>query len=210
MGAKIRILLADDHVIVRMGIASAISFEDDMTVVGEAGNGQDAVKMADELLPDVVIMDLMMPKLNGTEATAEILRRHPDIGILMLTSFITSADLGGAIRAGARGALPKTSSQDEIISAIRKIASGGKVIPKSMERDIALSRLAPELTARQIEVLRLASRGFTNLDIANILGISPNSVKDHMKLIFQRLGVSKRSEAVAIAMSDGVIEHYRP
>ncbi len=209
MGAKIRILLADDHVIVRMGIASAISFEDDMTVVGEAGNGQDAVKMADELLPDVVIMDLMMPKLNGTEATAEILRRHPDIGILMLTSFITSADLGGAIRAGARGALPKTSSQDEIIFAIRKIASGGKVIPKSMERDIALSRLAPELTARQIEVLRLASRGFTNLDIANILGISPNSVKDHMKLIFQRLGVSKRSEAVAIAMSDGVIEHYR-
>ena len=206
MGAKIRILLADDHVIVRMGIASAISFENDMTVVGEAGNGQDAVKMADELLPDVVIMDLMMPKLNGTEATAAILRSHPDIGILMLTSFITSADLGGAIRAGARGALPKTSSQDEIISAIRKIASGGRVIPKSMERDIALSRLAPELTARQIEVLRLASRGFTNQDIASILGISPNSVKDHMKLIFQRLGVSKRSEAVAIALRDGLLQ----
>ena len=206
MGAKIRILLADDHVIVRMGIASAISFENDMTVVGEAGNGQDAVKMADELLPDVVIMDLMMPKLNGTEATAAILRSHPDIGILMLTSFITSADLGGAIRAGARGALPKTSSQDEIISAIRKIASGGRVIPKSMERDIALSRLAPELTARQIEVLRLASHGFTNQDIASILGISPNSVKDHMKLIFQRLGVSKRSEAVAIALRDGLLQ----
>ncbi len=206
MGAKIRILLADDHVIVRMGIASAISFEDDMTVVGEAGNGQDAVKMADELHPDVIVMDLMMPKLNGTEATAAILRSHPDIGILMLTSFITSADLGGAIRAGARGALPKTSSQDEIISAIRKIASGGRMIPRSMERDVALNRLTPELTSRQMDVLRLASRGFTNQDIASILGISSNSVKDHMKLIFQRLNVSTRSEAVATAIRDGLLQ----
>ena len=206
MNDKIRVLLADDHVIVRMGIASAISFEDDMVVVGEAGNGQKAVEMAGELLPDVVVMDLMMPRLNGTEATSAIVKDHPEIGILILTSFITSADLGGAIRAGARGALSKTSSQGEIIAAIRKVAAGEQVLAKSLEKDMALKRLTPELTGRQIEVLRLASRGFTNQDIANILGISPNSVKDHVKLIFQRLGVSKRSEAVAIALRDGLLK----
>ena len=206
MSGKIRILLADDHIIVRMGIASAISFENDMTVVGEAGNGEDAVRLATELRPDVVVMDLMMPRMDGAKATSAILKDHPATGILILTSFITSADLGSAIRAGARGAVSKTSSQDEIVAAIRKIAAGGKVIPRSMEKDIALSRLAPELTARQIEVLRLASRGFSNQDIASVLGISPNSVKDHMKLIFHRLGVSTRSEAVAIALRDGLLQ----
>ena len=205
MSGKIRILLADDHIIVRMGIASAISFENDMTVVGEADNGEDAVRLATELRPDVVVMDLMMPRMDGAKATSSILKDHPATGILILTSFITSADLGSAIRAGARGAVSKTSSQDEIVAAIRKIAAGGKVIPRSMEKDIALSRLAPELTARQIEVLRLASRGFSNQDIASVLGISPNSVKDHMKLIFHRLGVSTRSEAVAIALRDGLL-----
>ena len=206
MSEKIRILLADDHIIVRMGIASAISFENDMTVVGEAGNGEDAVRLAAELKPDVVVMDLMMPRMDGAKATSAILKVRPETGILILTSFITSADLGSAIRAGARGALPKTSSQSEIIMAIRKVVSGGRIIPASLEKDIALSRLAPELTARQIEVLRLASRGFSNQDIASVLGISPNSVKDHMKLIFQRLGVSTRSEAVAIALRDGLLQ----
>ena len=206
MSDKIRILLADDHVIVRMGIASALSFEDDMVVVGEAGNGQKAVEMANKLLPDVVVMDLMMPRLNGAEATSAIMKDHPEIGILILTSFITSADLGGAIRAGARGAIAKTSSQGEIIAAIRKVAAGERVLAKALEKDMALKRLTPELTGRQIEVLRLASRGFTNQDIASILGISPNSVKDHIKLIFQRLGVSNRSEAVAIALRDGLLK----
>ena len=205
MSEKIRILLADDHIIVRMGIASAISFESDMTVVGEAGNGEDAVRLAAELKPDVVVMDLMMPRMDGAKATSEILKDRPETGILILTSFITSADLGSAIRAGAKGALPKTSSQSEIIAAIRKVAAGSRIIPASMEKDIAIGRLAPELTARQIEVLRLASRGFSNQDIASVLGISPNSVKDHMKLIFQRLGVSTRSEAVAIALRDGLL-----
>ena len=205
MSEKIRILLADDHIIVRMGIASAISFESDMTVVGEAGNGEDAVRLAAELKPDVVVMDLMMPRMDGAKATSEILKDRPETGILILTSFITSADLGSAIRAGAKGALPKTSSQSEIIAAIRKVAAGSRIIPASMEKDIAIGRLAPELTARQIEVLRLASRGFSNQDIASVLGISPNSVKDHMKLISQRLGVSTRSEAVAIALRDGLL-----
>ena len=205
MAAKTKILLADDHVIVRMGLAAAISFEPDLAIVGEASDGREAVRMAEELLPDVIVMDLMMPRLSGTEATSAIMKAHPGIGILILTSFITSADVGAAIRAGARGALPKTSSQGEIIAAIRRVAAGIRVISKAMERDMALNRLPPELTARQIEVLRLAAKGFTNQNIGSILAISPNSVKDHLKLIYQRLGASSRSEAIVTAMSAGLL-----
>lgn len=206
MERKTKILLADDHVIVRMGVAAAISFEHDLAVVGEAADGQEAVRMADELLPDVVVMDLMMPRLSGTEATSAIIKAHPSIGILILTSFIASTDLVAAIRAGARGALPKTASQGEIIAAIRRIAAGQKVLSPSLQRDMAMSRLAPELTTRQMEVLRLSARGFTTQDIADILGVSPNSVKDHFKLIFRRLGASSRSEAVAMALNNGLLE----
>lgn len=206
MERNIRILLADDHVIVRMGIAAAISFEQDMTVVGEAADGEEAVRQAEALRPDVIVMDLMMPCMSGTEATSAIIKAHPDMRILILTSFIASTDLGAAIRAGAKGALPKTSSQDEIIAAIRKVAAGQRVISKAIERDIALNRLAHDLTARQIEVLSLAARGFTTQNIANILEISPNSVKDHLKLIYQRLGASSRSEAVAMALHEGIIK----
>ena len=205
MAAKTKILLADDHVIVRMGLAAAISFEPDLAIVGEASDGREAVRMAEELLPDVIVMDLMMPRLSGTEATSAIMKAHPGIGILILTSFITSADVGAAIRAGARGALPKTSSQGEIIAAIRRVAAGSRVISKAMERDMALNRLPPELTSRQIEVLRLAAKGFTNQNIGSILAISPNSVKDHLKLIYQRLGASSRSEAIVTAMSAGLL-----
>ena len=118
---------------------------------------------------------------------------------------MTSADLGAALRAGASGALPKTFSQAEIVTAIRKVAAGERVISKALERDLALNRLPPKLTERQIEVLRLAAKGFTSQDIGSILAISQNSVKNHLKLIYQRLEVSTRAEAIAVAMHDGIL-----
>ena len=196
----------DQHLVVRMGVASAISFEQDLVIVGEAGDGKTAVRLADELMTDVIVLDLMMPRMSGTKATAAIMKAHPEMRILILTSFIASSDLGSAIRAGAKGAIPKTSSQAEIIAAIRKVAAGQRVVTKAMERDIALNRLSHELTARQIKVLRLAARGFTNQDIGNILEISPKSVKDHLKLVYQRLGASSRSEAVATALQEDLIK----
>ena len=118
---------------------------------------------------------------------------------------MTSAGLGVALRAGASGALPKTSSQAEIVAAIRKVAAGERVVSKALERDLKLNRLQPELTERQTEVLRLAAKGITSQDIGSILAISQNSVKDHLKLIYQRLGVSTRAEAIAVAMHGGML-----
>ena len=202
---RIRILLADDHLVVRMGIASLISYESDMTVVGEAETGLEAVALARELKPDIVIMDLMMPKLNGAEAAERIRKSDPDVRILVLTSFGTSPDIRRALNAGATGVLLKSSSQEDILSAIRSVMSGTRIVSPEIASTLSLTDDRPELSARQIEVLNLAAKGFSNADIARILGISVNSVKDHLKLIYSRLGVATRTEATALALNRNLI-----
>ena len=199
--SQTRIIIADDHLVVRMGMTSVISFEKDMSIVGEAETGLDAVRKARQLKPDVIIMDLMMPEMNGASATAAILSELPQTKIIILTSFTGAPEVRQAVDAGAVAVLDKDSSQDVIISAIRDVVAGKSPSIQLQEPDSK----PPEakITPRQAEVLKLVAKGFTNKEIAGLLNISPESVKEHIANILIRLDASSRSEAVAIAMSEG-------
>ena len=196
----IRILLADDHSLMRVGLSSLIASESDMTVVGEAENGAEAVIKSRELKPDVVIMDLSMPKMSGAEATRVIRSELPNTRILILTTFGTSADLAIAVSNGADSILLKDTTTDDLIETIRNVAAGKKHFSKKtlaiVKEDSSMSRL----TERQLEILGSITRGLTNLDIAKQFGISEIGVKKHLSAIFAKLDVSNRSEAIAIAL----------
>jgi len=202
---KIRILLVDDHLIVRMGIASIISYEDDLEVVAEASDGKEAVRLAMQLKPDVVLMDLVMPHMSGIEATAEIRTACPDTRIIILTTYGTSSELRAAMEAGASGVLSKTSSQPEIIDALRKTVAGRQVVSREFIHLLKATPESPKLSLRQRETLSYIAKGFTNQEVADMLGISIDTVKDYLKTIFARLGVSTRAEAASLAVSTGII-----
>ena len=197
---KTSILLVDDHAVVRMGLTAIINLEADLRVCGEAENGETAVRLADELKPNVIVMDFSLPGMDGAEATAAVLKASPSSKVLILTSFGTSADLSRAIAAGAIGAVTKNLSNDELSNAIRDTARG---IPHfSPEIRQALNEGADDkaFTKRQMEVLDSITRGLSNDDIALMLGISKSRVKQHLNEVYEKLGASNRAEAVAIAM----------
>ncbi|MGN0832979.1 MAG: response regulator [Kiritimatiellia bacterium] len=201
---KIRVFLADDHTVVRMGLAAIISIEKDLVIVGEADNGLTAVERIVETRPDVVIMDLMMPKLGGAEATERILKTLPETRILLLTTYTSPEDTQRALAAGAVGALVKDSSQPELIGAIRRVFAGERVISPAILASVS-RREAVQLSVRQLEILTYASRGFSNNEIARLAKVGPDCVKAHLKAIFARLGASSRTEAVTIAFQQGII-----
>jgi len=203
---KIRILLADDHLIVRMGIASIISYEDDLEVVAEASDGKEAVRLAKQLKPDIVLMDLVMPHMGGVEATSAIHIACPETKIIILTTYGTSTDLKAAMDAGACGALSKTSSQPEIIDALRKTVAGKQVVSREFVHALKSVQEPTKLSLRQLETLSYIAKGFTNQEVANMLGLSIDTVKDYLKTIFARLGVSTRAEAVSLAINLGIIK----
>ena len=205
MKRKIRILLADDHLVVRMGLAAIIGIEKDFELAGEAGNGQDAVRLAAELDPDVIIMDLMMPKLDGVRATERILKENPNRKILILTTFGASEDIKRALDAGAIGAMVKDSAHAELIDAIRATARGERTLSPSIKSQLKTSDATPTLTPRQIEILSYVAKGLNNREIAPLIGIGPDCVKAHLKTAFARLGATSRSEAVAIAVNSKMI-----
>lgn len=197
---KIRILLADDHSLVRMGLASLLGYQPDLEVVGEAEDGQKAIELAEALRPDLVIMDLMMPVLGGAEATAEIRSRLPGTQILVLTSFGTSAEVVRAVRNGATGVFLKDAPNEDLLVAIRDAAAGIEVFSRDVRQLIASSADLPDLTPRQLEMLAAAAQGLTTEAIAARQKISVDGVKKHFSAIFHKLGASSRSEAVAIGL----------
>ena len=197
---KIKVLIADDHAIVRMGLASILGTKRDLEVVGDAEDGADAVRKAQKLRPDVVLMDIVMPEMDGAAATAEIRRLLPSARVLILTSFGEADGIAHALKAGASGALMKNIDYSELVEAIRTIASGGTVIAPEIERMLKESPPLPDLTDRQREILLSMSRGLTDADIARQLDLTPNSVREHITTIFRKLGAANKTEAVAIAL----------
>ena len=197
--SKIRLLLADDHMLMRMGISTLVSTAKDMTVVGEARNGREAVELAGSLSPDGVIMDLMMPEMSGGEATKAIHEAHPGIKIVILTTYGTSAELATAVTNGAVGVLLKDKVEMDLLNTIRFVVEGNQVIPTRLLAQIEEDRAMGKLTDRQMEILASVAEGQSNADIALQFGLSEITVKKHLSAIFERLGVANRSEAVALA-----------
>ena len=197
---KIRILIADDHTIVRTGLTALLETVPDMKVVGEAKNGEEAVRQASELKPNVVIMDLIMPRKDGAAATAEIMSSVPGTHVLILTSVGASDAIAKALDAGASGAMMKDSPNSSLISAIRAVAAGKSAISPEVRRMIARDPPVDVLTPRQEEVLLSLTRGLTNRDIALLLSISEDRVEQHIRALLEKLGAANRTEAVSIAL----------
>ena len=197
---KIKILVADDHAIVRMGLVALLATEQDIEIVGEAEDGREAVKQAVATRPDVVIMDIMMPIMDGIAATAEIIKSAPDVKVLILTTSSSSDDYSRALAAGAHGIVVKRAANMELLSSIRKVASEKKVISPEARRLMQEDPPIPKLTDRQLGIMHSMMRGLTNREIAMQFNISPNCVKDHIKRVCNKIGAANRTEAVAIAM----------
>lgn len=197
---KTSVLLVDDHSVVRMGLAAIINIEKDLKVCGEAESGAEAVKLAREMRPDVVVMDFMMPGMDGAEATAAVLRASPESKVLVLTTYGTSVDIARALKCGATGAVTKNLSNEELADAIRATARGERMLSAEIEASLSETESDNGLTARQREVLDSITRGLSNDDIAGMLGISKVRVKQHLAALYQKLGAANRAEAVAIAL----------
>ena len=197
---KIKVLIVDDHAVVRLGLSTLLGYQKDLTVVGEADDGESAVRIAQETKPDVVIMDLVMPGMDGVEATRRIRAMDESAKILILTIFGTSVDVARAIAAGANGAIMKDASNENILSAIRTISTGKSVLSPEIEQNIKDEPVPPELTQRQLEILHSVTRGLSNPEIAKQFGITVDGAKAHLKIIFSKLGAANRSEAITIAM----------
>ena len=193
---KTSVLIADDHALMRVGLKTMLNALPDMEVVAEADDGEQAVQLARRIVPDVIVMDLMMPVLNGADATRQIRETCPGARILILTSFGASADLQRAIRFGASGVQLKEQPTREIVSAIRAVAAGQTIIPPEIAR--ACADTPPrELTDKQMEILRAVTNGLTNKEIASRYNLSQGGVKKHLAAIFAKLNVTSRAEAIA-------------
>jgi DNA-binding NarL/FixJ family response regulator len=205
---KIRLLIVDDHPVVRDGLRGMLERQPDFEVVGDAGDGREAVRLTDRLKPDIVLMDLRMPEMDGVTALGEIKEQNPQVQVLVLTTYDSDADILPAIEAGAAGYLLKDSSREELYDGIRIAARGETVLaPKVAARLVGRMRAPTEeqLTSREVEVLQLVAVGESNSEIAKQLHISQATVKSHLVNIFGKLGVSDRTAAVTTALRKGIL-----
>lgn len=205
-GKPITVLVADDHFIVRSGLVALISLEPDMKVVAQASDGAQAVEAYARHRPDLALLDLRMPVLNGNQVIEAIRREFPEARVLVLTAYNGDEDIHRALAAGAAGYVLKSSTGDDLALAIRAVAAGGRWIPGDVASRLAVRKEFEELTARELDVLREIARGRANKEIAATLSISENTVKDHLKSILGKLHVSARTEAVTAAIQRGIIE----
>lgn len=207
--SKISVLLVDDHQMVRLGLKSFLNLQADIEVIAEADDGQEGLDKALALRPDVVIMDLVMPQMTGVEATLELLKEWPQARILILTSYLDNEKIYPVLEAGAKGYMLKTSSAEEIVGAIRKVAQGEYAIETQVEKKVEDQRRNPaphlDLTARERDILALLAKGYDNQRIADESFISLKTVKTHVSNILSKLGVSDRTQAVVYAFQHGLV-----
>lgn len=214
--SKTRIMLADDHPLLRQALRDVLEKQPDFEVIAEASDGEEAVKLATEMLPDIVIMDISMPTLNGLEATKQIKASNPSIAVLVLTVHSDSEHILSILRAGAGGYLTKSVYGDEVIHAVRALVSGETVLSPAVSQQIfkyAFQHSSKPknlgtgntLSSRELEVINLAARGISNKDIAQRLGLSLRTVKGYLADLFLKLNVASRTEAVIICLRKGII-----
>ena len=201
----IRVLTADDHPVVRAGIAAMLANEADIQLIGEVGDGRAAAERYERDRPDVMLMDLRMPRCDGVTAIRAIVAAHPDARIVALTTYDGDADIHRALDAGACGYLIKDMLGEQLVSAIRVAASGKRVIPPEVASRLAEFVPRVDLTAREVEVLRLVAKGLRNRDIARVLERTEETIKVHIKHVMEKLGVADRTEAVTLALQRGII-----
>ncbi len=212
MASPIRVLIVDDHEIVRKGIRALLATKHDIQVVGEAGNGEEAVAQSQALRPDVVLMDLMMPKMDGIQATREITSTLPVTRILVLTSFVADEQVFPAIKAGALGYLLKDSGPQELVQAIRQVYRGEPSLDPSIARKVLADLASPPqkpltpdpLTARELDILRLVAQGQSNKEIAAQLVIAEETVHTHVSNILNKLHLASRTQAALYALKEGI------
>ncbi len=208
----IRILIVDDHIVVRKGIRALLATESGLDVIGEAENGSQAVEMYDELTPDLLLLDLLMPKMTGIQAIKKIREKHPDAKILVLTSFAADDQVFPAIKAGALGYLLKDTDPEDLVNAINQVYQGESFLSPAIARKVleevfqsSGKPLSPDpLTKREIEVLQVLAKGKSNRDIASVLSISETTVRTHVSNILSKLHLASRTEAALYALKEGV------
>lgn len=203
---KIRVLIVDDHAIVRMGMVALLNAQPNMEAVGEAKNGELGVKAALKLKPDVIVMDILMPVKNGVEATREIMAALPDAKILILTTSTSANDLSAALKAGAMGMIPKTTSNATLLSAVKSVAAGKRTVAGEINEIIDSDPPILDLTEHQLDMLTSIVRGFTNTEIAKQFGVSENTIRKATSAIFAKLGVANRTEAASVAISKQLVK----
>ncbi|HEY2081327.1 MAG TPA: response regulator transcription factor [Verrucomicrobiae bacterium] len=203
--SPIRILVADDHFIVRMGVTAMVNTEPDMEIIAEASDGAEAIKLFEQFNPDVTLLDVRMPAINGIEVAGAICRQNDAARILMLSALNGDEDIHNALEAGAAGYVLKDATEEKLIPAIRAVAAGQRWIPQDVANRLWSRRLFQELTERELQVLNKVIKGMANKQIAHAMNISENTVKGFLKNILAKLHVADRTGAVAVAIQRGII-----